>query len=384
MDKRRIYLDHNASTPVAEEVLAAMAPFARERFGNPHTTHWAGKPGGDAIASARTQVAQAIGASDAEIAFTAGASESNNWAIKGAYFAHRGRGEHFVSSAIEHPSVRAALQWLVDRFAATVTFVGVDSSGRVRPAEVAAAITPRTILVSIMHANNETGVIQPIEAIAAIARARGVLMHCDAAQSLGKIPVDVERLGVDLLSLAGHKTYAPKGVGALYVREGVVIDPLIHGAGQELGRRAGTENVEWIVGFGKACEIAARYDASHIRELRDLMWSRLQAALGDDVRLFGHESENLPNTLNVGFRGVVGGELLARLDDIAATTGAACRTGKVTLSPTLAAMNVDPSYGMGAVRWSLGRSTTREEIEYAVKRVVQELGNLRSESPSAP
>lgn len=381
----RIYLDHNASTPLDEAVLAAMQPFVRERFGNPHTRHWAGKPAGEAIVAARKQVAACIGCEPGEVIFTSGASESNNHAIKGAYFASREprdeyRGEprdHFVTTTVEHPAVRLPLEWLRERFGCKISYVDVDSTGRVAAANVLAAVTPRTLMVCVMHANNEVGAIQPVGEIGAALRERGVLLHCDAAQSLGKIPVRVDELNCDLLSIAGHKLYAPKGVGALYIRGGVKIDPLLHGAGQEFGLRSGTENVEWIVGFGKACELAARRSSDSVREIRDYFWSRLREQFGDDIRLHGPERERLPNTLNVGFRGIIGADLLARLDGIAATTGSACHDGQVSLSHTLAAMRVDPEFGMGAVRWSLGCSTTREQIDRVIERVTVAVQEMR-------
>lgn len=369
-----IYLDYNASTPVAPEVLAAMAPFATRFYGNPHTKHWAGKPAGDAVEAARAQVAATIGCRPEELFFTSGASEANNWAIKGVYFANRERGDHFVVSAIEHPSIKRPLEWLEATFGAKVTYVPVDRSGRVDPRDVEAALSPRTLLVCIMHANNEVGTIQPVREIASAARKQNVPVLCDAAQSLGKIPVDVNELNVDLLSIAGHKLYAPKGVGALYIRkESVRIDPLIHGAGQESGRRGGTENAEFIVGLGAGCELARRQDIARIRELRDYFWDKLRARLGENVVLNGHESERLPNTLNVGFRGVIGAQLLEKLDGIAASPGSACHYGDVKMSAVLTAMRVNPEFGLGSIRWSLGRSTTREQIDAVIARLAAEL-----------
>lgn len=379
LQPERIYLDHNASTPLDEEVLAAMQPFVRERFGNPHTRHWAGKPAGEAIVAAREQVAACIGCQPGEVIFTSGATESNNHAIKGVYFANRERGDHFIATTVEHPAVRLPLEWLRERFGCKVTYVDVDSTGRVNAKDVLDAVTSRTLMVCVMHANNEVGSIQPVAEIGRALRSSEVLVHCDAAQSLGKIPVRVNELNCDLLSVAGHKLYAPKGVGALYVRDGVMIDPLLHGAGQEFGLRSGTENVEWIVGFGKACELAMRRNSDAVQVVRDYFWARLKKSFGDDVRLHGPEHERLPNTLNVGFRGIIGAELLARLEGIAATTGSACHDGQVSLSHTLAAMRVDSEYGMGAVRWSLGCSTTREQIDRVIERVMVEVASLRRE-----
>ncbi|MBI5863255.1 MAG: cysteine desulfurase [Planctomycetes bacterium] len=368
--QQQIYLDYNASTPVAPEVLDAMAPYANRYYGNPHTRHWAGKPAGEAVERARRQVAETIGCDADELFFTSGASEANNWAIKGVYFANRRRGGHFVTTQIEHPSILQPLAWLEKTFGATVTRVAVDRTGRVDAREFAAALTPQTILACVMHANNEVGTIQPVREIAAAARARNVPILCDAAQSLGKIPVSVGELGVDLLSIAGHKLYAPKGVGALYVRrDAVKIDPLIHGAGQERGLRGGTENAEFIVGLGAACEIARREDMARLRELRDYFWQQLRARFGQRVAMHGHENERLPNTLNVGFRDVVSAELLDKLSDIAASPGSACHYGDVKMSAVLSAMQVDPATGRGAIRWSLGRSTTRAQIDAVVERL---------------
>ncbi|MCA9242723.1 MAG: cysteine desulfurase [Phycisphaerales bacterium] len=367
----RIYLDYNASTPVAPEVADAMEPFIRDHYGNPHTKHWAGRPGGEAMVRARAQVAALIGCKPHELIFTSGASESNNHAIKGVFLANRGRRDHIVSSAIEHPSVRRPIEYLVSRFDAKVTWLPVDPFGRVSPDDVRRAITPRTCLISVMHANNEVGTIQPIGEIGAIAREAHIPLHSDAAQSVGKVAVNVDDLGVTLMSLAGHKLYAPKGIGALYIRDGFVdVDALIHGAGQERDLRSGTENVEFIVGLGKACEIAARdIGMPRVRALRDKFWDLLQAAFGVDVALHGHPTERLPNTLNVGFRDQIGGALLEKLTGVAATTGSACHAGGAMLSSTLKAMNVPTATGFGAIRFSLGRETTAAQIERVVEKL---------------
>jgi cysteine desulfurase len=364
-----IYLDFNASTPVAPEVAAAMRPLLEGHYGNPSSIHWAGRPAHSAVDDARGAVAALLGCAAEEIVFTSGGSEANNLAIKGAWFAARGRANHIVTSQIEHPATIEPCRFL-ERLGAEVTYLPVDGTGRVDPDDVRRAITDHTVLVSIMHANNEVGTIQPIEEIARIARDRGVLMHTDAAQSVGKIPTRVDDLGVDLLSVAGHKLYGPKGVGALYVRRGVVLEPLIHGAGHERGRRAGTESALLASGLGAACTLALAADRNdEIRRLRNRLWTGLRAAFGEQVRLNGHPSLRLPNTLNVSFVGRGGAEILARLDGVAASTGSACHAGRVELSPVLAAMGVPPNVGMGAIRFSLGRTTTEAEIDEVVGRL---------------
>ena len=366
MEAQRIYLDFNASTPIAPEVAEAMRPFLSEHFGNPSSQHWAGIPAKEAVEHARQQVAELLQCSPGEIVFTSGGSESNNHAIKGVFFALREKGTHVITTQIEHPAVINPCRFL-EKFGAEVTFVPVDRHGEVDPQDIQKAITPRTILITVMHANNEVGTIQPIEAISKIARERGIVFHTDAAQSVGKIVTKVDHLGIDLLSIAGHKVYAPKGIGALYIRKGTPIEPLIHGAGHESGRRAGTENVLLIVGLGKACEVAKRYvDDDRIYTMRDRFWKLLQDNFGEKVVLNGHPLHRLPNTLNVSFVGKAGGEILSRLDGVAASTGAACHSGSVELSPVLKAMGISPEVGMGAIRFSLGRTTTIQELERVV------------------
>ena len=366
MEAQTIYLDFNASTPIAPEVAEAMKPFLSEHFGNPSSQHWAGIPAKEAVEHARQQVAELLQCSPDEIVFTSGGSESNNHAIKGVFFTLREQGNHIISTQIEHPAVINPCRFL-ETLGAEVTFVPVDRHGGVDPQDIQKAITPRTILITVMHANNEVGTIQPIEEISKIAKERGIVFHTDAAQSVGKIVTKVDDLRVDLLSIAGHKVYAPKGIGALYIRKGTPIEPLIHGAGHESGRRAGTENVLLIVGLGKACEIAKRYIGDdRICTMRDRFWKLLQDNFGEKVVLNGHPLHRLPNTLNVSFVGKAGGEILSRLDGVAASTGAACHSGSVELSPVLKAMGISPEVGMGAIRFSLGRTTTFQELERVV------------------
>ena len=366
-----IYLDYNASTPIDPAVAAAMRPFLHEAFGNPSSGHWASTPAKAALEKARSQVAGLLGCGPDEIVFTSGGSEANNLAIKGTFFALQHKGEHIITVQAEHPAVLGPCRFL-ERFGATVTYLPVDSTGRVDAEDVLRAITPRTILISVMHANNEVGTIQPIEEIGAIAREHGIRFHTDAAQSVGKIPTKVDTLGVDLLTIAGHKLYAPKGVGALYVRRSVELEPLIHGAGHEHGRRAGTESALLAVGLGAACALAMDLEPmARIRALRERLWSALQEGFGDRVVLNGHPVHRLPNTLNVSFVGVVGADVLAGLDGVAASTGSACHAGRVELSPVLAAMGVPERVGVGAVRFSLGRTTTMVEIDAVIGQLAR-------------
>ena len=366
MPQRRIYLDFNATTPIAPEVAAVMSHVLREPFGNPSSQHWAGLPAREAVEKARGQVAALLHCSPDEVVFTSGGSESNNHALKGAFFSKGGPGAHIITTQIEHPAVLNPCRFL-ERLGANVTYLPVDRFGSVDPDDVQKALTPRTILIAVMHANNEVGTLQPISDISRIAHEYGVLFHTDAAQSVGKIATRVDELGVDLLSVAGHKLYAPKGVGVLYVRKGVQLEPLIHGAGHELGRRAGTENILLNVALGTACELAQSWlGMESIRQLRDLFWELLQARFGERVVVNGHPSERLPNTLNISFVGKAGSEILTRLEGVAASTGSACHSGSVELSPVLKAMGIPPEIGMGAIRFSLGRTTTREEIEQAI------------------
>ncbi|MDP7420708.1 MAG: cysteine desulfurase family protein [bacterium] len=366
---KQIYLVFNASTPIAPEVAEAMRPFLAGHFGNPSSSHWAGVQAKEAVENARFKVANLLGCGPDEIVFTSGGTESNNHAVKGTFFALRDRGNHIITTRVEHPSVIHPCQFL-ETLGAHVTYLPVDGKGMVDPDHVRQAITDQTILISVMHANNEVGTIQPIAEIGRITRERGILFHTDAAQSVGKISTRVDKLGVDLLSLAGHKVYAPKGVGALYIRHGVHVEPFVHGGGHESGRRAGTENVLLDIGLGTACQLAAGWTGRpEIRKLRDMLWERLCGSFGSRVILNGHPTERLPNTLNVSFTGRNGAEIVSKLDGVAVSTGSACHEGTVSLSPILEAMAIPPEIGMGAVRFSLGRTTTETEISDIVDRL---------------
>jgi cysteine desulfurase len=363
----RIYVDFNASTPAAPEVIAAMQPYLQTHFGNPSSGHWAGRPARQAVDAARAEVAQLLGAQSADIVFTSGGSEANNHAIKGAYFHARRQPPHFITSCIEHPAVLEPLRFL-EKLGAAVTRVPVDSTGRVDPDDIRRAISPNTVMITVMHANNEVGTIEPIEAIGQIARDRGILFHTDAAQTVGKIATDVRALGVDLLTVAGHKLYAPKGVGALFIRQGVQIEPFVHGAGQERGQRAGTENVLLIVALGAACRLARVHPcAEKLRLHHDHFWRRLNDTFGDRIQLNGHPMDRLPNTLNVSFLDRIGQEVLDQLQGVAASTGSACHAGSHQMSPVLRAMGLEPRVGLGAIRFSLGRTTTVEELDTLVE-----------------
>ena len=370
-----IYLDYNATTPVFPEVKEAILPYLDKAFGNPSCIYSLGKEAKEAIERAREQVAHFINASPEEIIFTSGGTESNNTVFKGILWALREKGRHVITTQIEHPSVVNPAMFMMMELGFEVSFVPPDSEGVVRPEEVEKAIKKGTVLISVMHANNETGVIQPIEEIAKIAREKGIFFHTDAAQSLGKIMVDVEKLGVDLLTIAGHKLYAPKGIGALYIRKGTPFVPFIHGSGQENNHRAGTENVTFIVALGKACDLLKekleKKENLRLAKLRDKFWQSLCDKL--EVVRFGHPQYCLPNTLFIGFKGLSGHEVLQKLPEICASTGAACQSEKAGISNILLAMGVAPSVGKGAVRFSLGYPTTEEEIDEAVNLITERL-----------
>ncbi len=376
---RPIYLDYNGTTPHDPEVIAAMRPFLETEFGNPSSSHWYGIAPKQAVEAARKQAAGLLNCAPQEILFTSGGTESNNHAIKGIARARRDLGNHIITCTIEHPAVLEVCDHLETQ-GFSITRLPVDADGIVDPSDIENALRPETILITIMHANNEVGTIQPIEDIAALARTRGVVCHTDAAQSVGKIPTDVEALGADLLSIAGHKVYAPKGVGALYIRNGIEPEKFCRGAGQERGLRAGTENVLEIVGLGKALEIAGRRlqeNTAHMKNLRDRLeqglFSRIQ-----DVRLNGHPEKRLPNTLSVSFRGLEANRILEEIGlEVAASAGAACHSDTVVISHVLTAMNVPEDWAKGTVRFSVGRFTTVEDIDRAVQVTADRVEKLR-------
>jgi cysteine desulfurase NifS/selenium donor protein len=373
-----IYLDYNATTPLAPEVAEAMQPYIREHFGNPSSTHRLGVTAKLAVEKARQQVATLIDAFPDEIIFTSGGTESNNMALRGMAQVLRQKGNHIITSAIEHPAILEVCAWL-EKQGFSVTYLPVDDFGRVDPEDVRKNLRPETILISIMHSNNETGSLQPIAEIAVIAREAGIIMHTDAAQSLGKVKVSVKDLGIDLLSIAGHKLYAPKGVGALYVRRGLQPDKIIFGAGQERGLRPGTENVIHIVALGEASRLAAERqqdDFLHLQMLRD----RLQQGILEqitDARVNGHPTLRLPNTLSLSFYGIEAQTLISELPELAVSAGAACHSDRVDMSHVLTAMHVPVIWGMGTLRLSVGRYTTQNEADASIRKIVEAVRRLR-------
>jgi cysteine desulfurase len=377
--KKPIYLDYNGTTPHDPQVIEAMRPFLEAEFGNPSSAHWFGIKPKQALEAARRQVAAALNCRPEAVLFTSGGTEANNHAIRGMARRLRGKGNHIITSNVEHPAVLEVCRYL-EADGIETSYLPVDRDGRVDPADVERALRPETILITIMHANNEVGTIQPIPDISRIARRHGIAMHTDAAQSVGKIATDVEALGVDLLSVAGHKVYAPKGIGVLYVRPPLVLEKFCHGAGQEMGRRAGTENVLEIVGLGKACEIAAldlERNSARMRFLRDRLHEGLLGRL-TDIRLNGHLQERLPNTLSISFKGLEANRLLEEIGlEVAASDGAACHADSVEVSHVLFAMGVPLDWAKGTLRFSVGRMTTEAEIDTAIRVISDAVGKLR-------
>ncbi len=376
--KTIIYLDHNATTMIDPEVAREMEPYIRENFGNPSSSHILGVEARKAIERAREQVADLINAKASEIVFTSGGTESNNWVIKGVVDLSEPKKNHIIISSIEHPSVLNPALYLM-QLGVEVSVVKVDSKCLVDPEDIKKEIRHNTKLISIMLANNETGTIQPIKEIAQIGRQYGIPVHTDAAQAVGKIHVDVNELGVDFLSIAGHKLYAPKGIGALFIKKGRNITPLLHGGGQEAGRRSGTENVIMAVGLGAACKIAKdrlERDISYIKGLRD-KFEKLLFENIDGIVLNGDPEKRLPNTSNVAIPGISGQEVLKSIPEIIASTGAACHEGKDNISHVLSAMGVPREVAIGAMRFSLGRSNTEDQIERAADLVISSIKRLK-------
>ena len=375
-----IYLDYNATTPIDPVVVEAMLPYLSEHFGNPSSSHSYGYRVHQAVDSARAQVAQLLGCTAKEITFTGGGSESDNLAIRGIALAYQNKGNHIITQITEHPAVLQTCHALERLHGFRVTYLPVDKSGRVSIEEVEAAIDNKTVLITIMHANNETGTLQPIEEIAKIARKHRVLLHTDAAQSVGKIPVRVEELGVDLLTVAGHKLYAPKGVGVLYGRQDLNLEPVIYGGGQESGRRAGTESVAHIIALGTACLLAQDHLSENqirLSSMRDKLQRLIEQYAPGHVHLNGHVTERLPNTLNISVDGVNGEEVLAITPEIASSTGSACHEGSTDPSPVLMAMSFSRERSLGAMRLTLGRWSTEEEIARAARLLAKSIDSLR-------
>jgi cysteine desulfurase len=382
--KRLVYMDHAATTPVKPDVLEAMLPYFSEKFGNPSSLYALARDSKEAVEHARAQVAAAIGASPDEIFFTAGGSESDNWAIKGTAFANRKKGDHIITSAIEHHAVLHTCEYL-EKQGFSVTYLPVDNYGMVDPADVEAAITDRTVLITVMTANNEIGTLQPVREIGRIARAHGIPFHTDAVQAIGAVPIDVKADTIDMLSLSGHKFYGPKGIGALYVRKGTKLDSLVHGGGQERRRRAGTENLPGIVGLGKAIEMATADIPGHaarIAAMRDRLREGILAAIPDTI-LNGHPTERLPNNLNVSFRYIEGESVLLMLDahGICASTGSACSSASLEPSHVLLAIGLPHETAHGSLRLTLGDLTTDADVDYVLEVLPKVVERLRSISP---
>ena len=380
----RIYLDYAATTPTHPEVLKAMLPYFTEAFGNPSSIYSCGQEAKGAVEEARAKVAGLIGARDEEIVFTSGGTEADNFALKGVAFANEGKGNHIITTSIEHHAVLETCKFL-ERRGFSVTYLPVDKYGLVDPDDVRKAITEKTILISVMHANNEVGTIEPIAEIGKIAREAGVYFHTDAVQTVGHIPVDVNELGVSLLSISAHKLYGPKGVGALYIRKGTKLVSFMHGGEQERGRRAGTENVPGIVGFGKAAELAGQEmneEAERLTRLRDKLIQGLLERI-DHIHLNGHPVKRLPNNVNISVDFVEGESMCLNLDleGICASTGSACSSGSLEPSHVLLAMGLHHEQAHGSLRFTLGKWTTEEEIERVLEVLSRVVAKLRAMSP---
>lgn len=372
-----IYLDYNATTPIAKEVADAMKPYLYDHFGNPSSSHIYGQICKNAVEKGRKQLASLLNCKSSELIFTSGGTESNNYAIKGYAFANKSKGNHIITTGIEHPAVSEVCKYL-ETEGFKVTYLPVDHTGRVRVSDIEAAIRPATILISVMYANNEVGTLQPVSEISELAKKHGIALHSDCAQAVGKVPVDIQELGVDLLTVAGHKLYGPKGVGALYIADGIKLQKLMHGADHENNLRAGTENVLEIVGLGAAaelCRINLKASMAHDESLIN----RFKQALSvlDDIHFNGNADYCLPNTLSVSFKNIEANTLLSNLPQVAASAGAACHTDSISVSATLAAMNLEQAYAMGTVRFSVGKYSSEDDIDQAAKAIIELVQKLR-------
>ncbi|MCL5070413.1 MAG: cysteine desulfurase [Actinobacteria bacterium] len=378
INQKPIYLDYNATTPTDLEVVEEMTPFLKENFGNPSSSHYYGQKAKEAIKKARSQVADFLNCNINEIIFTSGGTESNNYAIKGIAFELIHKGNHIITTKIEHPSVLESCKFLESK-GFEITYLPVNQSGLISIYDIEEAMKSNTILITIMHSNNETGSIQPIEQISKLAEKHNIVFHTDAVQSAGKISVNVNKLGVSLLSIAGHKIYAPKGVGALYIKQDIKLEKLIHGASQESNRRAGTENVLEIVGLGKACEIAGRdfdKNVANMKLTRDRLYNRLKKEISN-IKLNCNFENCLPNTLNLSIKGIDSNQLISKIKNfLAVSSGAACHSGLTQISYVLKALNISDEWAKGALRFSTGKMTTTDDIDYASKIIVNNLESL--------
>lgn len=384
MEQKRIYMDHAATTYVKPEVLDAMTPYFTEHFGNPSSIHSFARETKKAIDHAREQVANAIGATPSEIFFTSGATESDNWALRGMAYQHKNKGNHIITTAIEHHAILHTCQAL-EKQGFEVTYLEVDENGLVTPEQVKNAITDKTILVSVMFANNEIGTIEPIEQIGAVCKEKGVVFHTDAVQAFGAVPIDVNKMNIDLLSITGHKLYGPKGTGALYIRKGVILKNLIEGGAQERGKRPGTENIAGIVGLGKAAELANEHmeeNAARLTALRDKLIDGILQQI-PETRLNGHRTKRLPNNVNICFRYIEGESLLLLLDraGIAASSGSACTSGSLDPSHVLLAIGLPHEIAHGSLRLTLGACNTEEDVLYTIETLKTIVERLRQMSP---
>ncbi|MBM3705379.1 MAG: cysteine desulfurase [Actinobacteria bacterium] len=377
MAMKPIYLDYNATTPIDLEVIDAMTPFLKEHFGNPSSSHWFGQKAKEAVEKARSQVADFLNCNTSEIIFTSGGTESNNYAIKGSAFSLRNKGNHIITTKIEHPSVLESCKFLASE-GFEITYLPVNEFGLINLSEIEKAIKPNTILITIMHSNNEIGTVQPVEQISKLAGNLNIIFHTDAVQSAGKIPIKVTNIGVNMLSIAGHKIYAPKGVGALYIRQDIKLEKLIHGAGQEKNRRAGTENVLEIVGLGKACEIAGRdleKNTTKMRVARDRLYNGLKKKISD-FKLNSRFENCLPNTLSLSFKNIDANLLLGKINNIlAVSSGAACHSGRTEISEVMKALNVTSEWAKGTIRFSTGKTTTADEIDAALDIIIRNISS---------